>query len=127
MAVVKYGCAADGLSGAGGKANDMTSFSKTALKPEGETVPEGALTVDAAVHKVYREGRNKLAHGEMSGLLEDLTEPRAIGEALLSALFNVVTPALADLLQNESKLPELDETNAFRLLAAKLAKMKKGV
>jgi len=124
MAVVNYGCAADGLSGAGGKASDMTSFAETALKPEGENVPEGALTVDAAVHKVYREGRNKLAHGEMSGLLEDLTEPRAVGESLLSALFDVVTPVLADLLENEPNLRKLDEKQAFRLLEAKLAARK---
>lgn len=121
MAVVNYGCAADGLSGAGGKANDMISFAETALKPEGETVPEGALTVAAAVHKVYREGRNKLAHGETSGLLEDLAEPRAVGEALLSALFDVVTPVLADLLQNEPNLFKVDEKRAYRLLEAKLA------
>jgi hypothetical protein len=124
MAVVNYGCAADGLSGAGGKASDMTSFAETALNPEGETVPEGVLTVDVAVHKVYREGRNKLAHGEMSGLLEDLAEPRAIGEALLPALFDVVTPVLADLLQNEPNLLMLDEKRAYRLLEAKLAARK---
>ncbi len=85
---------------------------------------EGALTVDAAVHKVYREGGNKLAHGEMSGLLEDLAEPRAVREALPSALFDVVTPVLADLLQNEPKLPKLDEKRAYRLLEAKLAARK---
>lgn len=124
MAVVDYGCAADGLSGAGGSAKDMTAFAETALKPEGEAAPEGALTVDAAVHKVYREGRNKLAHGEMSGLLEDLVEPRAVGEALLSALFDVVTPVLADLLQNEPNLLTLDEKRAYRLLEAKLAARK---
>lgn len=121
IAVVNYGCAADGLSGAGGKANEMTSFAATALKPDGETVPDGVLTVDAAVNKVYREGRNKLAHGEMSGLLEDLAEPRSVGDALLSALFDVVTPVLADLLQKEPNLSKLDEKRAYRLLGAKLA------
>lgn len=87
-------------------------------------MPEGALTVNAAVHKVYREGRNKLAHGETPGLLEDLAEPRAVGDALLSALFDVVTPILADLLQNDSNLPKLDEKLAYRLLEAKLARAK---
>jgi hypothetical protein len=124
MAVVNYGCAADGLSGAGGKASDMTSFAEAALKPVGEAVPEDALTVDVAVHKVYREGRNKLAHGEMSGLLEDLAEPRAVGEALLLALFDVVTPVLADLLQNEPNLFNIDEKSAYRLLKAKLVARK---
>lgn len=120
MAVVNYGCAADGLSGAGGKASDMTSFAEAALKPKTEPVPDGTLTVGDAVHKVYREGRNKLAHGEIPGLLEDLAEPRAVGEALMSALFDVVTPVLADLLQNEPNLSELDGKLAYRLLKAKL-------
>ena len=121
MAVVNYGCAADGLSGAGGTAKEMIRFAEAALKPEGGKLPKGAFTVNDAVHKVYREGRNKLAHGEMSGLLEDLAEPRAIGEALLLALFDVVTPVLSDLLQNEPNLPKLDEKHAYRLLEAKLA------
>ena len=120
MAVVNYGCAADGLSGAGGTAKDMTRFAEAALNPGGETAPDGVLTVDAAVHKVYREGRNKLAHGELPGLLEDLAEPRSVGEVLLSALFDVVTPVLADLLQNNSNFPKLDEKQAYRLLEAKL-------
>ena len=124
MAVVNYGCAADGLSGAGGIAKNMTRFAEAALKPDGETVSDGVLTIDAAVHKVYREGRNKLAHGEMSGLFEDLAETRAVGEALLSALFDVVTPVLADLLQNEPNLLKLDEKNAYRLLETKLVKKK---
>jgi hypothetical protein len=53
-----------------------------------------------------------------------LAEPRAVGEALLSALFDVVTPVLADLLQNEPNLPNLDEKRASRPLEAKLAARK---
>ncbi len=124
MAVVNYGCAADGLSGAGGAAKDMTRFAEAALKSDEDSVLDGGLTVDDAVHKVYREGRNKLAHGEMSGLLEDLLEPRIVGDALLTALFDVVTPALADLLQNEPNLLKLDEKRAYRFLEAKLSAMK---
>jgi len=121
MAVVNYGCAADVLSGAGGTARDLTTFAEAALKPADDAVPTGGLSVDAAVNIVYREGRNKLAHGEMSGLLEDLAKPREVGEALLSALFDVVTPVLRDLLQNEPNLLNLDEKHAFRLLEAKLS------
>nr|WP_243848987.1 hypothetical protein [Xanthomonas sp. CFBP 8151] len=124
MAVVDYGCAADGLSGAGGSAKDMTAFAEAALKPIDDSAPDGKLTVDAAVNTVYREGRNKLAHGEMSGLLEDLAEPRAVGEALLTALFDAVTPVLADLLKNEPNLFKVDEKPAYRLLVARLAAKK---
>ena len=124
MAVVDYGCAADGLSGAGGTAKDMIAFAEAALKPIDASASEGKLTVDAAVNTVYREGRNKLAHGEMSGLLEDLAEPRAVGDALLTALFDSVTPVLADLLKNEPNLFKVDEKPAYRLLMAKLAAKK---
>lgn len=127
MAVVDYGCAADGLSGAGGRAADMTRFAESALKPVSGTVPAGAVTVDTAVQQVYREGRNKLAHGEMPGLLEDLAEPRTVGDALLSALFDAVTPVLADLLQNEPNFKILEEKHAFRLLEAKLTARKASV
>ena len=120
MAVVDYGCAADGLSGAGGSAKEMTIFAEAALAPVGEAAPDGGLTVDAAVTIVYREGRNKLAHGETSGLLEDLSETRAVGEALLLALFDVVTPVLADLLRNEPNVLRIEEKAAYRLLTAKL-------
>lgn len=126
MAVVDYGCAADGLSGAGGGAADMTRFAEAALKPVNGTVPTGAVTVSAAVQQVYREGRNKLAHGETPGLLEDLAEPRAVGDALLSALFDAVTPVLADLLNNEPNVKVVDEKHAFRLLEAKLTARKAG-
>jgi hypothetical protein len=124
MAVVDYGCAADGLSGAGGNAKEMTAFADAALLPVDEVSPGGSLTVDAAVNIVYREGRNKLAHGETSGLLEDLAEPRAVGEALLAALFDAVTPVLADLLKNEPNVSKVEEKVAYRLLKAKLISKK---
>ena len=104
----------------------MTRFAEAALMPVNGTVPTGTVTVGAAVQQVYREGRNKLAHGEMPGLLEDLAEPRAVGDGLLSALFDVVTPVLADLLSNEPNVKVVDEKHAFRLLEAKLKARKAG-
>jgi hypothetical protein len=53
-----------------------------------------------------------------------LAEPRAVGDALLSALFDAVTPELADLLINESNVKAIDEKHAFRLLQAKLTARK---
>ncbi|WP_219728900.1 hypothetical protein [Pseudomonas fluorescens] len=127
MAVVNYGCAADGLSGAGGDAHLMIAFAEAAFGPVDTPSPDGALSVSEAVHRVYREGRNKLAHGEAPGLLEDLAEPRATGEALLAILFDAVTPVLADLLQNEPNLLGLDKKLAYRLLQAKLIAKKASV
>jgi hypothetical protein len=39
--------------------------------------------------------------GTVSGLLEDLTEPRAVGETLLSALFDIMAPVVAEFLRSE--------------------------
>uniref|UniRef100_E6VPH6 Apea-like HEPN domain-containing protein n=1 Tax=Rhodopseudomonas palustris (strain DX-1) TaxID=652103 RepID=E6VPH6_RHOPX len=120
MAVVDYGCAADGLTGAKGKTTAITSFAEAALNPKQETTPAGMLSVAKAVSRVYREGRNKLAHGETAGLFEDLSETRAIGDALLVSLFDAVTLALAETIDNRPDVFELDEQIAFRFIETKL-------
>lgn len=116
MATVKYGCAADVLSGAGGDASEMTTFAKAALNPKGMPTPQGALGIADAVNKVYREGRNKLAHGEMEGLLEDLSEPRAVGDSLLMNLFDAVTFELATIIDQRPQILGVPEAHAFRAL-----------
>ena len=118
LAIVGYGCAADGLSGAGGVAKLMTAFAEAALNPQQKPTPAGSLGIADAVNKVYREGRNKLAHGEISGLLEDLAETRAVGDALLMHLFDVITVELSNILLNRNVILTLDEKIAFRALEA---------
>jgi hypothetical protein len=120
MAVVNYGCAADGLSRAGGNATVMTKFAKAALNPNGEPAPTGSLSIADAVTRVYCEGRNKLAHGETSGLLEDLSEIRAIGDALLVNLFDVVTVELANIVENRKVILSLPEEHAYRSFQERL-------
>ncbi|TPI60973.1 hypothetical protein FJ420_31040 [Mesorhizobium sp. B3-1-3] len=119
MAVVNYGCAADGLSGAGGVAKVMVAFAQAALNPKAE--PAFNEAVATAVHRVYREGRNKLAHGESSGLFEDLAEIRSIGDTLLVSLFDVATLELAKALEQRPQVFEVDEKAAYRALLARLA------
>ena len=122
MAVVNYGCAADMLSGAGGKSRAITKFAEAALAPReaGETSP-GALTVARAVEIVYLEGRSKLAHGEVPGLLEDFSEQRRVGDSLLANLFYVVTPALAEIATDKkSPVLGLGKQHAFRFLKERL-------
>lgn len=110
MAVVDYGCAADVLSGAGGEASKMKAFAEAALNPKGTSAPH----IADAVRTVYQEGRNKLAHGEASGLFEDLATPRRVGDWLLQALFDVVTPELATWLGSNPAFAALDEKHAIR-------------
>lgn len=120
MAVVNYGCAADGLSGAGGKAAALTRFAEAALNPRAEPVPAGSLTIADAVGTVYREGRNKLVHGEEPGLLEDLAEARATGDTLLAYLFDAVTLELASVVASRPEILTLNERNAYRCLEGRL-------
>jgi hypothetical protein len=44
-------------------ATAMTNFAEAALNPKVELTSAGSLSIAAAVTMVYREGRNKLAHG----------------------------------------------------------------
>ncbi|WP_218127911.1 hypothetical protein [Belnapia rosea] len=120
MAVVKYGCAADGLSGAGGDAVAMTTFAEAALNPKAQAATQGSISIADAVTKVYRDGRNKLAHGEMAGLFEDLSGTRAIGDALLVALFDEVTFELAAVIEQRPEILTLSEKHAYRALEARL-------
>lgn len=120
MAVVDYGCAVDGLSGAGGVATEMVKFAEAALNPKGYPTPAGALSVADAVNRLYVEGRNKLAHGETPGLLEDLSELRAIGDDHLAKLFDVITIELADFIRNKPQYLTVSEDHAFRALKARL-------
>ena len=120
MAVVNYGCAADGLSGAGGAAAVMTTFAEAALNPQGQPIKQGALSIAGAVTKVYLEGRNKLAHGEMAGLLEDISDTRAIGDALLVNLFDAVTFELATVIDQRPVILTLNEKLAYRALETRL-------
>ena len=120
MAVVNYGCAADGLSGAGGNAAAMTTFAEAALSPKGEPVPQGSPSIADAVTRVYQEGRNKLAHGEMAGLFEDLSAPRSLGDDLLVSLFDVVTVELATVIDQRPEILTLKENNAYRAFEARL-------
>lgn len=120
MAVVKYGCAADGLSGAGGDAGEMTKFAKAALNPDGDPTPPGYLTIDEAVTRVYRQGRHKLAHGEEPGLFEDQANTRAIGDNLLVSLIDSVTNEIAKIVSSKDRILEVDEKHAFRALKDRL-------
>ena len=122
MAVVKYGCAADMLSGAGGKSRAITEFAEAALTPrEAGESHDSALTVAKAVKMVYVEGRSKLAHGETPGLLEDFSEPRKVGDFLLANLFYVVTLVLADIIADEdSCVLGVSKKHAYRCLKERM-------
>ena len=119
-AVVDYGCAADCLSGAGGFAAAMTTFAEAALNPKDLPTPDGSLSISDAVTKVYREGRNKLAHGEAPGLLEDFSEARGVGDMLLVRLFDVVTIELAAIIDQKSAILDLSTKHAYKALEARL-------
>ena len=73
------------------------------------------------MNKVYRQGRNKLAHGEAPGLFEDLAELRSVGDDLLAQLFDVVTVELAEALKVRKHWFQVDEKAAFKAFKTRLA------
>lgn len=121
MAVVDYGCAADGLSGAGGNYGKIVKFAEAALRPKAQVTAPGRLSVKQAVEKVYAEGRNKLAHGEEPGLFQDQSETRLIGDTLMTLLLIELTEALADVLKNRPQFLRVFGKNGYRVLMARLA------
>ncbi len=125
MAVVKYGCALDGVTGAEGNVNRMAAFVKAVLEPAEDEEREGsALSIDDAVEMVYgRDGRSGVAHGGTPGLLEDFRKPRKVGDGLLAALFFPLTLALAELIKEGSEALTLSRKNAFCALEARASKM----
>lgn len=125
MAVVKYGCAVDGLCGGEGDYRAITDFVKAALEPSENREPHGsALSVAEAVALVYgREGRSGLAHGGTPGLLEDFSKPRRVGDLLLASLFYPVTLGLADLIKEESPALTFGRKHAFRVLKERVQKV----
>lgn len=122
MAIVKYGCAVDGLSGTRGKACAITEFAEAAFAPQEADQPrDGALSVADAVKIVYEKGRSDLAHGYTPGLLEEFSEKRRIGDFLLANLFYVVTQALAEIVEDEEPpVLGLGRRHAHRCLKERL-------
>lgn len=118
MAVVDYGCAADGISGAGGEIGPMIEFAEALLGPgSGST---SALSIGDAVRRVYADGRNKLAHGEESGLLEEHAETRTLGDNLVAAMLIEITPVLAALFAGKDRMLTVGWKHGYRALITKL-------
>jgi hypothetical protein len=101
---------------------DLRELADAALNPRGDVTPDGVLSISEAVTIVYREGRNKLAHGEVPGLFEDLSNPRVIGDDLLCGLFDVTTTELGKLIASGDKIFTVPEKHAYRALMEKLRK-----
>lgn len=78
------------------------------------------MSVENAVRQVYADGRNKLAHGEVPGLLEDHSETRMVGDELVGALLNEVTPILADLIVKHDTMTKVREKEAYRALIVRM-------
>lgn len=121
MAVVDYGCAADGISGAGGNVNPMIEFAEALLRPSKASAgTTGTTGIGDAVRRVYADGRNKLAHGEESGLLEDHSETRTLGDNLMAAILVEITPVLAELISKRDRILEVSETHGYKALVIRL-------
>lgn len=78
------------------------------------------MSIADAVTKVYRERRNKLAHGEVAGLFEGLSQVRTVGDVLLMNLFDVVTFELSNVIDHRDVIFTLPEEHAYRALIERM-------
>lgn len=122
MAVVKYGCAIDIVSGTSPKREFTQAAFNSNRVPK---LNDDASKVRKMVEDVYKQGRSKLVHGGVPGLLEDYLELRKKADSLLKGLFAVVTPTIEEILADRTLRVDSDRKwdrkEAFCYLKKKLS------
>jgi hypothetical protein len=87
MAVVKYGCALDILSGAGGTLRKMTEYVEAAFGITEATDQSGrTVTLEDLINSLFNDGRSALTHGEAFGLLNDRSIDRSRADGIVRQL-----------------------------------------
>lgn len=82
MAIVKYGCSIDILTGAGGNLGKMASCAAVAFGCSADAEINGRKLIDD-LNLVFNEGRSALAHGTSFGVLAEKREERALANSLV--------------------------------------------
>lgn len=122
MAVVKYGCALDILSGAGGNLDQMAKFVIDAVGVSEAIDDDGKkLPIRTLVNNLFNDGRSALAHGEAFGLLSDRSQDRARADKTVQEVIQSVTEPLGAVVKkNEPMLsvPKGAQIKAFQLRLA---------
>lgn len=116
MALVKYGCVLDIISGAGGDIARMSEFVGAVFGADAnKKMPPNNVSLREVVTDIYHKGRSSLAHGSEFGLLEDLRDARMQAHKTSRELLLDTTIPLAELIQKSSQILKLDknETKAF--------------
>lgn len=127
MSVVKYGCALDILSGAGGNLGKMTSYVEAAFgiaqvtDQAGRTVP-----LEELINNLFNDGRSALAHGEAFGLLNDRSADRARADAMVRHLLAQVAEPLAKLVETKDRVLSVDKDAQIRAFTTRLRNLSRG-
>jgi hypothetical protein len=122
MAVVKYGCALDILSGAGGNVAKMSRYIRFALGVEEATDQAGKpLSVSDLVNNVFNDGRSALAHGEAFGLLTDRSADRVRADSIVQHSIQSVTEPLATIVQQSDRMLTVGKDAQLKAFEARLA------
>jgi hypothetical protein len=108
MAIVKYGCAMDILTGAGGNLTKMVECIAAAFGCETDVVVDGRSLGDD-VNRVFNEGRSALAHGTHFGLLAENRDERALANSPVRQLLLAFTEPLAEVVGENNRMLELED------------------
>ena len=124
MAVVKYGCALDILSGAGGNVGKISRYIEVALGVAEATDQAGKpLSVSALVNNVFNDGRSALAHGEAFGLLTDRSADRIRADIIVQQVIQRVTEPLGTIVQQKDRMLTINKDAQLRAFQARLASL----
>lgn len=115
MAIVKYGCSIDILTGAGGNLGKMASCAAVAFGCNSDTEINGRNLIDD-LNLVFNEGRSALAHGTSFGVLAEKREERALANSLVHHILLAFTEPLAEIIGENNRMLTLEdnELRAFK-------------
>ncbi len=107
MAIVKYGCSIDILTGAGGNLGKMASCAAVAFGCSADAEINGRKLIDD-LNLVFNEGRSALAHGTSFGVLAEKREERALANSLVHHILLAFTEPLAEIIGENNRMLTLE-------------------
>lgn len=121
MAVVKYGCALDILTGAGGNLDSMARYVERALGMT-EAIDQARKPVPLRdlINNVFNDGRSALAHGEAFGLLADRAVDRVRADIIVQRLILAVTEPLGSIVHQNDRMLTIGKDAQVRAFEARL-------
>lgn len=121
MAVVKYGCALDILSGAGGNLREMTEYVEATFGITEATDQSGrTVMLEDLLNSLFNDGRSALAHGESFGLLNDRSTDRARADVIVRQLIESGATPLGQAVRDKDRILSVDKDSQMRAFKVRL-------